>query len=217
MTITIDTREPDKIVELIKDEGGECEEEHLSTGDFLVGEDIIERKVYGDFIGRLTNSERDIWQQMLAMENAAEELGYTPVLLLEGEWAEAMQWSDLTPAAPTAAIGALRKMGFTVVHLMGPRATAQYLVKMDDDTEHDIGSIRDTPSVPPELYPRYFVEGFIGVGPSRAEDLLERYGSGGALVQQLLENPDDVQEVDGIGDATVEKMVNMITQDIDNE
>lgn len=212
--ITVDTREPDEIKEYIEDEGGEWEEEHLSTGDFVVGDEIIERKQYGDFIGRLTQSERDIWQQMLATQNAAEELGYTPVLLFEGEWAEALRWSDLTPKEATTAIASIRKMGIETVHVVGPRATAQFLVKLDDGSSHDIGSIRDTPSVPDELMPRYLTEGFPGVGPSRAEDLLEHFGNFKAIVNSEKE---ELTEIKGIGDATAEKITQWVEEPLPDD
>lgn len=212
--IVIDTREPDEIEEYITDEGGEFEKEHLDTGDFLVKEEIIERKQYGDFIGRLTQSERDIWQQIIAMESAAERLGYDATLLLEGDWESAMQWSNLTPAAPTKAIASIRNMGINVVHLMGPRATAQYLVKRDDDSSHDIGSIRDTPSVPDELMPQYLTEGFPGVGPSRARDLLDHFGHFKAIVNAETE---DLTEVSGIGDATAKKIHEWVEEPLSDE
>jgi ERCC4-type nuclease len=213
--IVIDTREPESITEQLREEASDVEvtEEHLDTGDFLAGSYIVERKQYGDFIGRMTNSERDVWQQVLAMESAADELGYTPVLLLEGEWAEAMRWSSLTPKEPTMAIGSIMKLGISVVHTYGPRASCQLLVKLGDDSSHDVGSIRDSPSVPPEMYPRYMTEGFVGVGTARAEDILDRYSSFASVVRQLLEDPEDLKEIHGIGDATVEKMVDMVTRE----
>lgn len=212
--ITIDSREPDKVKEFVEEEGGEYEEEHLSTGDFVVEEQIIERKQYGDFLGRLTQAERDIWQQVLAMENAADELGYTPVLLLEGEWAEALRWSDLTPKEATMAIASIRKLGIEVVHLVGPRATAQFLVKTDDDSKHDIGSIRDTPSVPDHMMPQYLCEGFPGVGPSRAKDLLDHFGHFKAIVNSEKE---ELVKIDGIGDATAEKILQWVEEPLPEE
>jgi len=212
--IVIDTREKAIDAELLYDEGADdVQEEHLSTGDFLVNDYIIERKKYGDFIGRITQSERDLWQQVLAMESAADKHGYTPILMLEGEWSEPLQWSNLTPAAPTNALFSVIKLGIMTVHTCGPRASAQGIVKLEDDTEHDVGSIRDSPSVPPELYPRYITESFTGVGPSRAEDLLNKYGTFANLVQTLVDDPDDVLAVDGIGEATRDKMVKMVNQE----
>lgn len=218
MTIVVDSREPDDLIDIIREEaeeaGVEVQVEHLTTGDFLAGDYIAERKQYGDFVGRMTNGERDIWQQMLATESAADELDYTPVLLLEGEWEEAMRWSNLTPKEPTMAMGSLFKLGISLMHTMGPRATAQFLVKIADGSEHDIGSIRDTPSVPEELYPRYLTEGFPGVGPKTAEKILARYDTFGDLILQLMTDPDDLQEVNGVGDATVEKMVRYINAEL---
>lgn len=213
--ITVDSREPDEIFEYLEEEGAqEVKKEYMDTGDFLVRDFIIERKQYGDFIGRMTQSERDIWQQMLATESAAEDQGLTPMLLFEGDWESAMQWSNLTPAAPTKAIASIIKLGISTVHLMGPKATAQFLVKLEEESTHgDVGSIRDTPSVPDELLPRYITESFQGVGPSRAESILERYGNFANIVEQLQNDPDDLKEISGIGDATVEKMVDMVTQE----
>lgn len=208
--ITVDTREPDEIVQYLKQETDEhtddieVDEEYLDTGDFLVGDYIIERKQYGDFLGRMTQSERDIWQQVLAMESAADELGYTPVLLLEGEWAEALRWSNLTPKEPTMAIGSIIKLDISVVHTYGPRATAQLMTKLADDTTHDIGSIRDSPSVPDEMIAQHIVEGAPGVGPSRAKDLLHEFGT---PVDVFSADADELTQVSGIGDSTAEKIV----------
>lgn len=240
--IVIDSREPDDLRRLIEDEAThdveieddknvqdvlqarveqepdvEIDQEHLPTADFLVGDYIIERKQYGDFIGRINQSERDIWQQMLATQNAADELGYKPTLLFEGEWQGALNWTNMTPKEPTMAIGSLMKMGIQTVHVMGPRATAQLLVKLDDGTSHDIGSIRDTPSVPEELIPRYLTEGFPGVGPSRAEDILDRYGDFATVVNVAVENPEDLQEISGIGDATAEKISRYVTASLPDD
>lgn len=206
--IVIDTREPDEIAEYIKEEaegtGIEIKEEHLDTGDFLAGDYIIERKRYGDFIGRMTQSERDIWQQVLAMESAADDLGYTPVLLFEGEWAEALRWSDMTPKEVTKAIASVMKLGVFTTHVVGPRACAQLMVKLADDSTHDIGSIRDSPSVPPEMIAQHIVEGAPGVGPSRAKDLLRQFGT---PIDVFSASVDELTEVSGIGDATAEKIV----------
>lgn len=216
--ITIDTREPqDKFRDAAEQEGlvedEDYEFEYLQSGDFLAADYICERKKYGDFIGRLTQSERDIWQQILALDAAASELDYTPVLILEGEWAEALRWSNLTAKEVISAIGSIVKLDIRVVHTTGIRATVQLLMKLGDGTTHDIGSIRDTPSVPDDLLPRYITESFVGVGPSRAEDILDEYGNFANVVQQLVDDPDELKEIDGIGDATVEKMVNMVTQE----
>jgi len=215
--IVIDSREPNEIKEWIEEEGGEYREEALSCGDFIVRDSLIERKRYGDLIGRINQSERDLWQQLLAVESAADKNDYRPVLLTEGEWSEPLQWSNMTPRAPTMAMASLFKMGISIVHVTGPRACAQWLVKMDDDSTHDVGSIRDTPSVPPELYPRYLTEGFPGVGPARAEDILERYGTFATVVQTLVDDPDDLKEISGIGDATVEKMTKYVTAELPDE
>lgn len=220
MTIIIDAHEPNEIAQHVETDAAAMgydvayEEDSLNTGDFLVNRYIIERKRYGDFIGRLTNNERDIWQQCLAMESAADNLGYTPVLLFEGDYQDAMNWSTLTPREVTMAIGSLMKMGFWTVHVTGQRATAQLLIKLEDDSTHQIGSIRDSPSVPEELIPRYLTEGFPGVGPSRAEDILDRYGDYATVVEIAKNNPDDLKEISGIGDATAEKMNRYVTASI---
>lgn len=209
--ITIDSREPDELVELINEEGGDYEVEYMQAGDFASGDFLIERKEYGDFIGRITQSERDIWQQILGLETAAKEIDRKPVLLLEGTWSDAMRWSNINPVVVTKTIASIMKLGINVCHAMDMRATSHLLIKWDDGKSHDIGSIRDTPSVPPELYPRYLTESFVGVGPSRAEDILERYGSFAAIIHQLETEPDDLKEISGVGESTVEKMVDMVT------
>lgn len=216
--IVVDTREPNDLIDMLydeaMDEGVEVQEEALSTGDFLAGDYIVERKQYGDFIGRLTNGERDIWQQMLATESAADELDYKPVLLLEGAWDEAMRWSKMTPKEPTMAMASVFKLDISLMHTMGPRASCQFMCKLADGSDHDIGSIRDTPSVPEELYPRYLTEGFPGVGPKTAEKILARYNTFGDLILQLQMDPYELTDISGIGDKTVEKMQRYVTAEL---
>lgn len=215
--ITIDVHEPDDFENHIEQDAKpetEWEREALNAGDFLAGDYILERKQYGDFIGRLTNSQRDIWQQMLKLEVAADELNYTPVLLLEGSWDEAMRWTNLTPKQPTMAIGSIMKLGINVVHTMGPRASAQLMIKLDDGTTHDIGSIRDSPSVPPEMLPQHIVEGFPGVGPSRAQDILDHFGTPQAVFNA---DTDELQEVSGIGSSTAQKIYDAARQQLPDD
>lgn len=209
--IVVDVHEPDEVKEWLDKNDAEWREEGLKAGDYVVKDVIIERKTYGDFIGRLKNAQRDIWQQMLKVDAASDEMDYRPVLMLEGEWGPAMQWTNLTPKPVTAAIASIFKMDISVVHVMGPRAVAQFLAKLDDGSEHQTGKIRDTPSVPLELMPRYLTEGFRGVGQAKAEDLLDRYGTFGAIVKTIMEDPEDLKEVSGIGDGTVDKMIEDVT------
>jgi len=82
LEVLIDTREPDRYASLLKQNGIPIKVETLETGDFVIGNVIIERKTVPD----LFNSIRDrrIWNQLFRMHKLTED-GFRAVLLVEGE------------------------------------------------------------------------------------------------------------------------------------
>lgn len=207
MTIVVDTREPDGLVYELADlvGGGSVRTEALDTGDILTDEYIIERKRYDDFVNSMTTSEANVWDQMLATSSAAEDMGYEPVILLEGNWQHTFRYSGVSKEAVTKAIASMFALDCSVVHTFSKTSTATFVARLDTDGGgHSVQSIRDSPSVPDELIPRYLVEGLPGVGPTLAERLLDEFGTPAAV---FAASASDLTTVSGIGEKTAASIV----------
>lgn len=213
MTVIVDTREPDDLASTIGEFADEVKRETLKTGDFLVRDRIIERKEYGDFLGRLTDTENGIWMQLMRMTEAAEEQDLTPVLLLEGDAEAALRWGDVGMHELVSAIGGVHKMDVSLVTVPDERATAQFLASLEtSQTEGSVHKIRDTPSVPEEYMPAYLAQGFERIGAKGGKRLLEEFGTFKAIVDA---EPEELEEVHGIGPSTAEKIYEHCRMEMD--
>lgn len=220
--IYMDTREQGVSKQQILDEGAEeVVKATMNCGDYIVGNWLIERKAYGDLVSSMTSTESGLMKQLNAVVSACEkhneavndddqpselieddsvELGreLTPVLLVEGDLMEGLNYTRITAKQPTYMMTSIFKYTpVEIMHTAGDRASAQFLVKLEEDqTASSPSAIRDSPSVPEEKYPRYLTEGWPGIGPSTAEKLLNHFGSFYDIVNASKE---ELQEVSGIG------------------
>lgn len=202
--IVVDSREPDSLVQSIDEFADDVEVEALGAGDFLVRDRLIERKDYGDFLNRLSDDENGVFMQMQRLVVAAEEQDLVPVLLLEGDAQEALRWGQISMHELISAIAGVHKMGATLVTTPDERATARFVATLErSGTGGDPKRIRDTPSVPEKYMPVYLTQGFSGIGAKGAKRLLEHFGTFKAIVDA---DPEELQEVHGIGPATAEKI-----------
>lgn len=203
--IVIDTREPKELYHKLQEHCDEVSRETLSAGDFLVDDKLIERKDYGDYIGRLKSDENDIFIQMMATVEAAEEQDLEVELLLEGDWKEALHWSDISMHYIVASMAGIRKMGVSMMHTPDLEGTARYLATLEkEETKGEPKKIRNTPSVPSKLMPVYLCQGFDKVGAKTGKRLLAHFGSFKAIVNA---DTEELMEVHGVGKGTAEKIV----------
>lgn len=207
MTIIIDSNEPQRIdAELLKFDAT-CRREDLSTGDFLVGEYIIERKYHSDMEKRLTTEEISIWRQLDAMTGAARDLDYTPILLVEGE---RDRFTGVHETSFAGAFARIIQKGVSIVPTPSIVASARFLVNLDDDSDHGVESVRQSPSLSLSERPQHLTEGLPDVGPERALALLERFGNFHAVVTAT---EDELRAVDGIGPKTASQIRSAVTRE----
>jgi ERCC4-type nuclease len=208
MTIVVDSREPTAtiitpLVSSANADGIEVRQEALDAGDFVTGDYIIERKRYDDFVHRMLETEVDVWDQMMAVRAAAEELDKVPVLLMEGGWESTLRHVNISSEQLTKAIASVVTMDCVVAHTFDHGSTVNFVMKLADSREHSTSRIRETPSVPDELIPRYMVEGVPGVGPSKAQKLLDEFGTPLAVFNA---DVSELTSVSGIGTATAQRV-----------
>lgn len=199
-----DSHEKGEITRLVKEACDEVEVEGLNAGDYIVDNYLIERKRWSELAGRLSTNENDLFLQLVAVKTAAEEEGLIPVLLLEGDMDRGLAETRMNLKYIFSALAGIFQMGIYFFITPEREYTARWLADLEkDSTNSKPRAIRNTPKVPKEEWDRYIVEGFQGIGPSTATELLKDHGT----VQNIMAAEiDELKQTDGVGTKTAEKI-----------
>jgi len=164
--IIIDTREKNSmILANLLEQKANIKQEKLEVGDYLIGNLIIERKTQTDLINSLKTNHLQIQLHNLKQ--------YPSTLLI-------IENSDTHSSIhPNSINGLLLSITLyhkiPIFHTTGTKHTAQTLIQIasKNKTHH---SIRPT-KIPQTLeqQKQYILEGFPGIGPTKAKQLLETY------------------------------------------
>jgi len=171
--------------------------ETLVVGDYLVdGRLIIERKTLSDLAASI--KEGRLLRQALRL--AASE--YRPAILLEGKGSDLAGCGMRREAIQGALISISLLMGIPILRSLEPAESAQLMV-------YAVRQIRSSASGALPRYGKrpkgkrrlqlYLLQGLPGVGPERAQWLLEHFGTVEAVMTASVS---DLSEVRGIGDKT---------------
>ncbi len=205
--ITVDNREQNsKVVENLSKEDIKIETAQLSIGDYIISEDTaIERKEVSDFLksvidGRLFSQARSL------SENYRQ-----PVLILEGEGLyEKRNIED------NAIYGALSSLAcdfrIPVLFTKDQDETTSLLSTMVQRKEEKGGSKtvrKGKKSMSARDRKRYILEGLPSISGVLAERLLEHFGS---VREVFTADEEELQEVEGIGPSTAEKILSTIAE-----
>lgn len=178
--------------------------------DYVAGGFVVERKRWQEIPERMMRNENDLYMQLAKLQNAAEELGKDPVLLLEGPMADATSHTAVTTEQIQKYVAGAFELGIGVMTTLDETHTAKVLEKWDEPSARpDVSAIRDPSKVPPGERPRYILEGLDGVGPQTAQDLLRHFGTVEAVLCAV---EGELREVDGIGPATAGKIRDSATE-----
>lgn len=202
MTLWMDKQEKGEMPNLVR---AACDDVKMLddfSADYAVGGFLIERKDWAEVAGRMTESDRDLYVQLEEMAEAAEELGVTPALLIEGQIGSSLTHSRIDPDQIAKYLAAVPLMGVTVIPSTGPRCSAKIIARYEGGDPPDVKRVRGAPDRE-EHRARFIVEGFPDVGPSTATSLLEDLGSVQAVVNATEE---ELMGTSGVGPATAKKI-----------
>ena len=202
MTVWMDVHEKGGMRALVE---SACDDVSMTDdfgGDYAVGGYLIERKRWAEVAQRMTETDRNLFYQVEKLVEAADELDLEPALMLEGEIGSPLKHSKISEDRIAKYLSGLPVMGVTVIASTGRTCSAVILSRLEDGSPPDVRRIRGTASSD-EHAQRFIVEGFPGVGPGKAEALLERFGTVSAVMSA---EADELADVDGIGPATVDKI-----------
>ncbi len=171
--LIVDTREKNSLVlsELINLKEAEIIFQQIEIGDYLVGDTIIERKTFQDFIGSMLNKR--LIEQLRQMQAYEKRL-----LILEGKDFESLEEKQ-TKLNPNAIRGMILSISLDwqtpVIFTLDSEETAKYLLliakkQLKPQVEFTLHSKK--PQTPQEQK-QYIIESFPNIGPKNAELLLK--------------------------------------------
>ncbi len=206
LEIMVDTREQNSgVVEYLAREGIKIKTNQLSVGDYVISEDTaIERKEVSDFLESVTDG------RLFSQAKSLSDNYIQPVLILEGEGLY-----NKRNIGDNAIYGALTSLAcdfrIPILSTKDSKETASLLkamIKRKENKKKITPLRREKKSMSARDRKRYILEGLPSVSGVLAERLLDHFGS----VKEVFEaDKDELQEVDGIGSATAEKIIELIS------
>jgi ERCC4-type nuclease len=172
----------------------EIEAAHLSEGDYIIGERAcVERKSAADFVSSLKSGR--LWDQIGRMSERYEVV----VVIVEGQ-----------PRFPAASLegayaGVVRR-GASLFRVANSEETASFIRRIALQEKKPKRSRKPRATRKwrgPDEISEDVLSAIPGISVSRAEDLLEHFGSLGAIASA---DAKDLQEVAGIGKKTAEEI-----------
>lgn len=175
--VVVDRREPDDLLDLLREQGVEVERRVLAPADFVVGNLAIERKSVGDFHASLI--DKRLFEQAARMTSTYDECA----LLLEGDlgfFAERRHPRAIWGAMASLAMG----FGLAILPVPDKASSAQMLGVLarralrEGRGSNGAPEVRFRPRMPtPGAQQKFAVQGLPGIGDVVSEALLERFGT----------------------------------------
>jgi ERCC4-type nuclease len=172
MPIIIDTREKQSLIATnLFNKNANVIFEKLEVGDYLVGNILIERKTFSDFVGSVLNKRL---QEQLINLNKNEKC----FLLIEGFDYEYGKFNVHENAVRGMMLSVATDFGIPTIFTKDEEDTAKFLILLARKFEKPITgySIRQmkTPKTIEEQK-QFILEGFQGIGPTTAKKLLKNF------------------------------------------
>ncbi|MEF8832677.1 MAG: DEAD/DEAH box helicase [Candidatus Thermoplasmatota archaeon] len=205
--LTVDNREQNSsVVEKLSKKNIKIQTAQLSIGDYIISENsAIERKEVSDFLESVTDGR--LFSQARELTDNYQQ----PVMILEGEGLYERRNID-----DNAIYGALSSLacdfGIAVLFTKDEDETASLLATMlkRNEKKKNTSAVRkEKKSMSTRDRKKYILEGLPSISGVLAERLLEHFGS----VRDVFKaDKDELQEVEGIGPSTAEKIISIISE-----
>ncbi|SEH17536.1 fanconi anemia group M protein [Natronorubrum sediminis] len=207
--IVADQREMDANIarDLSRREEIDIRLETLEVGDYVCSDRVvIERKSVADFVDSLVGGERSIFEQVGAMARHYSR----PIVLVEGEGL--YEQRDIHPNAIRGALSSLAvDFGASVLRTESEDESTELLAvlagreQQTSDREVSVHGEKGAKTVAEQQ--EYVVSSIAEIGPVTARSLLEEFGTVEAV---MIASEDELQEADGVGSVTAERMREVI-------
>jgi ERCC4-type nuclease len=173
----------------------------LAVGDFLVEENFaVERKALRDFAASVIDGR--LFKQTATIAAGARR----GVIVLEGTASSARELRVPREALQGALITVSVFYGLAVLRAGDAAETARLLIYLGRQAQRFANGALPRPGYRPKgkrARQMFVLQGLPGVGPGRAEKMLERFGSVQGVV---VASAEELAAVDGIGETTAAKI-----------
>ncbi|MFP8954826.1 DEAD/DEAH box helicase [Natrialbaceae archaeon A-arb3/5] len=209
IAVVADQREMDANIarDLSRREDCEVSLETLDVGDYVCSDRVVvERKSVADFVDSLVGGDRSVFEQVGAMARHYSR----PIVLVEGEGL--YEQRDVHPNAIRGALSSLAvDFGASVLRTENEAETTELLAvlagreQQTADREVSVHGEKQSKTLAEQQ--EYVVSSIAEIGPVTARSLLEEFGTVEAV---MIATEDELQEADGVGQVTAERMRDVI-------
>lgn len=182
-------------------------ESNMEVGDYVVGNDcVVERKTVEDFHDTITG-DRSLFEQIKNMSNSYKN----PVLLIEGSHGE-LYTQNIHPNAIRGVLASVvSDFNTTIIESIDEEDTAMILKSLadreQDETISEVNPHGNKETSDIKSQQEYIVSSIEGIGPKTARDLLDEFGS----IKSVFDaNIEELQNVDGVGPESAEKIYSIL-------
>ncbi|WP_276255042.1 DEAD/DEAH box helicase [Halomontanus rarus] len=212
--IVADQREMDANIarDLSRREEIEIRLETLDVGDYVCSDRVaVERKSVADFVDSLVGSERSIFEQVGDMARHYSR----PIVVVEGEGL--YEQRDIHPNAVRGALSSLAvDFGASVLRTESEADTTELLAviagreQQTADREVSVHGEKQSKTLGEQQ--EYVVSSIAEIGPVTARSLLEAFGTVEAV---MIASEEELQEAEGVGQVTAERIREVIGSEYD--
>lgn len=181
----------------------------LKTGDYLVDNLVIERKSFQDFCVSITDGR--LFRQAARLVGMSEQ----PLIILEKDIDDCLQMTNISPESIQGALITITLIfKIPVLYSQSPEETAKTILFAAKQLKRS--------SYLNNMYPRHngknkpskkqkiqshVLQGFPGIGPKRAQELLKKFGTLSAIFNA---SHQQLADVAGMGKSGINKIVDWI-------
>jgi len=172
--IIVDTREKQSLISAnLIERKANIEHEQLEIGDYLIQDTIIERKTFSDFVGSII--DKRLFTQLKEMKKYPNHF-----LIIEGFYYDYNRFNVHENAVRGMLLSIAIDYQIPIIYTENEEDTANFLILTAKRYEKPKQEISIRPSKThktPEEQKQFILEGFPGIGPAAAKQLLETFQS----------------------------------------
>lgn len=191
--IIIDTREKQSLISAnLIEKKANIEYEKLEIGDYLIEDTIIERKTFSDFVGSMINKR---------LLSQLQEIKKYPkyFLIIEGFDYEYNKFNVHENAIRGMLLSIAMDFQIPVIFTENEKDTANFLILVAKRYERPRPetSLRQSKTLKtPEEQKQFILEGFPGIGPVAAKNLLEKFPTLQEIFNATEEQLEEINRLD---------------------
>ena len=191
--IIVDTREKQSlIVANLVEQKANITFEKLDIGDYLIQDTIIERKTFNDFISSMISKR--LQEQLINLKKYPKQF-----LILESFYYNYQDFNIRENAVRAMLISIATEFKIPIIYTENETDTAKFLIltaKRCEKKKQTISLRQMKNSKSLEEQKQFILEGFPGVGPTIAQELLKKYKTLGNIFKTPKEKLEKVNKFD---------------------